>query len=108
MAGLGREINKSDACAFFRFRQPHNLRGGFDALPRAGQLKANAWEVVIYYKGVGCGNGHARLTYVEDNTAIGSAELDLRGRGRSGALLKAAVALGIKRLNRRISFGAGR
>ena len=51
---------------FFRFRQPHNLRGDFDALPGAGQLKANAWEVVTYDKGVGCGNGHARLTYVED------------------------------------------
>jgi hypothetical protein len=77
IAGFGGKINESDACAFFRLRQPDNLRGNFDALPGTGQLKANAWEEVIYNKGFGCGNGHARLTYIEDNAAIGTAEIDL-------------------------------
>src|SRR4029077_54840 len=82
--------------------------GDFDALARAGQLKANAWEAVIYYKGVGCGNGHARLTYIEDNTAIGFAELDVRAGRRRGAHLKAAVERGMNRLIRHMAFSVGR
>ena len=39
------------------------MRGDFDALPRARRFKANAWEVVIYYKGVGCGNGRDSLYF---------------------------------------------
>jgi len=70
-------------------------------------LTANAWEVVIYYKGVGRGNGHARLTYIEDNAAIATAELDVRAGGRSGTHLQAAVARGMNRLNRQMAFGVG-
>jgi hypothetical protein len=56
-----------------------------------GQLKANAWEVLTYYKVVGHSNGHARLIYIEDNAAIGIAEPKIRERSGSGARLKAAV-----------------
>jgi len=81
-------------------------------MPRAGQLKANAWEAVLYDKGIGGGNGHARGTYIEDTAAIGSAELDVGAGGRSGAHVKAAVAWGMNGLNmngfnRRVAFGVG-
>jgi hypothetical protein len=56
-----------------------------------GQLKANGWEVLTYYKEVGHSNGHARVIYIEDNAAIGIAEPDIRERSGSDARLKAAV-----------------
>jgi hypothetical protein len=70
-------------------------------------LEANAREVVIYYKGVGYGDGHACLTYIEDDAANGTAELDVGAGGRSGAYLKAAVARGTNRLNQHMGFGVG-
>src|ERR1700731_3144934 len=91
MAGVGGEINKSDASAFFRFRKPHNLRGDFDALTGVGQRKTYAWEVFTHYREVSHSNGHSRLTYIQDKAAIGIAELDIRERSGSGARLKAAI-----------------
>src|SRR5208283_3843982 len=108
IAGLGGYIYKPDACTFFRFREPHNLRGNLDARPRAGQLKSYAWEAaVIYYKGASRGNCHARRTYIEDHATIGTAEFDVRARGWSGSRMKSAVARGMNRLNWRWVFGVG-
>ncbi len=68
-------------------------------------MKANAREKVIYDKGVGCGNGHACLTYIEDGGGIGIAQRDERAGSRSRSRLKAAFTGGINRLNRHLAFG---
>jgi len=91
IAGVGGEVNKSDASALFRFREPHYLCRDFNALTGVRQLKANARQVFTYGKAAGYSNSHARLTYIEDDAAVGATEVDKCQRKRSGALLKAAV-----------------
>jgi len=49
IAAVGGEINNRMP-ALFSIRQPHNLGGDFDAR-QSWAIEANAWEVVIYYKG---------------------------------------------------------
>jgi hypothetical protein len=85
IAGFGREIYKSDAYIFFRFRYPHNLRGDFNPVLHVGQSKANLGEVVGYYERIGRSNGHARLTYIEDNATIDVVERGVRAGGKRGA-----------------------
>jgi hypothetical protein len=56
-----------------------------------GQKETNARKALTHGKDVCDGDGHARLTYIEDNAVVAVSEFNLSKRGRGGARLAAPV-----------------